>query len=319
MKERVIGIDIGGTNTAFGLTDREGTVYGEGRISTQRYPDVDEYLKELVAALRQSVEAAGYTGPIAGIGIGAPNASAFDGTIVNAPNLPWKGIVPLVAKLQSHFPDIPVSMTNDAKAAAIGESIYGAAKGMNDFLVVTLGTGLGSGFVVNGRLMMGSSGLAGELGHVVVEPNGRLCGCGRRGCLETYASATGIRRTVFELLAERTDDSEFRQMAFDAVTAEMVAQAARRGDPLALEAFERTALQLGRALANVVLICGPEAIILFGGLAGAGKYIFEPTQKYMEMYVHPNFRGKVALLPSGVEGGNAAILGAAALIWSTLG
>jgi glucokinase len=316
MKDRVIGIDIGGTNTAFGLTDRDGTVYVPGKISTQRYPDADEYVRELAAALHPSIDAAGGGGRIAGIGIGAPNADALRGTIENAPNLPWKGSMPLVEKLQSHFPDIPVRLINDAKAAALGEMVYGAAKGMKDFIVITLGTGLGSGFVVNGQLMTGHDGLAGELGHVTLDPEGRVCGCGRRGCVETYASATGIRRTVFELLSDRMETGEFRTIACEDLTAKAIAQAALRGDPLALEAFEYTGRQLARALAGAVMITGPEAIFLFGGLADAGDLIFEPTRKYLEMFLHENFRGKVALLPSGVPQGNAAILGAAALIWS---
>jgi glucokinase len=316
MKDRAMGIDIGGTNTAFGLVDRAGTVYGAGKIPTPRYPDADEYVRELAAALRPSIEAAGGEGRIAGIGIGAPNADAPLGTIENAPNLPWKGSMPLVEKLQAHFPRIPVRLINDAKAAALGEMVYGAARGMRDFLVVTLGTGLGSGFVVNGHLMTGRYGMAGELGHVTLDPEGRVCGCGRRGCAETYASATGIRRTVFELLADRTEASEFRTIAYDDLTAETIARAARRGDPLALEAFEYTGRQLARALAGAVMISGPEAVFLFGGLAGATDLIFEPTRKYLEMFLHENFRGKVALLPSGVAQGNAAILGAAALVWS---
>ena len=322
MKKLVIGIDIGGTNTAFGLVDELGAVYGESRISTQRYPDVDEFQRELVLALRQLIETVGCECEIIGIGIGAPNANTFHGTIENAPNLPWKGCVPFVEKLQHYFPDSPIVMTNDAKAAAIGEKVYGAAKNMKDFIVITLGTGLGSGFVVNGELALGYDSFAGELGHVIISHSeeqstcGRECGCGRRGCLETYASATGIKRTIFKLLADRMEASEFRAISYDHLTAEMITQATLNGDPLAIEAFDYTGLQLGRALANTVLITGPEAIFLLGGLAKAGKYIFEPTKRYMEMYMHANFRDKVQLLPSGIESGNAAILGASALIWS---
>lgn len=316
MKKFVIGIDIGGTNTAFGLVDDQGTIYGESRLSTQDYPDVDQYQEELYIAIQQMIHSLECDCEVIGVGIGAPNASYFKGTIENAPNLPWKGIVPFREKFQRFFPGIPMVITNDAKAAAIGEKMYGAAKEMKDFIVITLGTGLGSGFVVNGELMLGHDSFAGELGHSIINHTGRMCGCGRKGCLETYASATGIKRTIYKLLADHTEASEFREIDYNTLTAEMITKAALNGDPLAIEAYEYTGMQLGRALANAVLITGPEAIFLFGGLAKAGKYIFEPTKKYMEMYMLSNFRNKVKLLPSGIEGGNAAILGASALIWS---
>lgn len=316
MKKFVIGIDIGGTNSAFGLVDREGKIYGESKISTQQYPDVDQYQEELYIAIQQLIHSLDCEFEIVGVGIGAPNANFFAGTIENAPNLPWKGIIPFVDKFKRFFPGIPIIMTNDAKAAAIGEMTYGAAKEMKDFIVITLGTGLGSGFVVNGRLMLGHDSFAGELGHITVNRTGRVCGCGRKGCLETYASATGIKRTVFKLLADHTDASEFRDISYNQLTAEMITKAALHGDPLAIEAYEYTGMLLGQALADAVTITSPEAIFLFGGLAKAGKYIFEPTKKYMEMNMLSNFRNKVKLLPSGIDGMNAAILGASALIWS---
>ena len=311
MKKTVIGIDIGGTNTAFGLVCEEGKIHGQGCIPTQQHSDPDRYLEELFSALK----APGRECEIVGVGIGAPNANYHRGTIENAPNLPWKGVVPFVEKFRRFFPSVPVAMTNDANAAALGEKMYGAAKGMDNFIVITLGTGLGSGFVVNGELLLGHNGFAGELGHVTVNPTGRLCGCGRKGCLETYVSAPGIKRTVFELLADRTSSSVFRGISYDGLTAETITRAALDGDPLAIEAYEYTGEQLGCALANAALITEPEAIFLFGGLAKAGDCIFEPAKRYMEQYMLSNFRDKVKLLPSGIAEGNAAILGAAALIW----
>ena len=318
MKKMVIGIDIGGTNTAFGLVCQEGKIYGQGRLSTQQYPDLEHYQDELFIAIQQLIRSSECEADVAGVGIGAPNANYYKGTIENAPNLPWKGFVPFVEKFRRFFPTIPVVMTNDANAAALGEKMYGAAKEMDNFIVITLGTGLGSGFVVNGELLLGHNGFAGELGHVIINHTGRMCGCGRKGCLETYASATGIKRTIFKLLADHMEPSAFRSVSYSDLTAEMITKAALDGDPLAIEAYEYTGEQLGRALANAVLITEPQAIFLFGGLAKAGHYIFEPTKRYMERYMLDNFQNKVELLPSGIEEGNAAILGAAALIWNRI-
>lgn len=319
MKQIVIGIDIGGTNTAFGLVCREGKIYGEGRLSTQQYPDIEQYQDELFMAIQRLIRQSECEGEIIGVGIGAPNANYYKGTIEDAPNLPWKGVVPFVEKLKRFYPTIPIAITNDANAAALGEKMYGAAKDMDNFIVITLGTGLGSGFVINGELLLGHNGFAGELGHVIINHTGRVCGCGRKGCLETYASATGIKRTVYKLLADHMEASEFRGVSYNDLTAAMITNAALNGDPLAIEAYEYTGEQLGRALANAVLITEPEAIFLFGGLAKAGDYIFEPTKRYMEQYMLSHFRNKVKLLPSGIEEGNAAILGAAALIWNKAG
>ena len=318
MKKVVIGIDIGGTNTAFGLVCEEGNIYSQGRLSTRQYPDLERYQDELFIAIQQLIRQTDCDPEIIGVGIGAPNANYYKGTIENAPNLSWKEIVPFVEKFKRFFPALPIVMTNDANAAALGEKMYGAAKEMDNFIVITLGTGLGSGFVINGELLLGHYGFAGELGHVIINHTGRVCGCGRKGCLETYASATGIKRTVFKLLADHMEPSEFRGIAYNDLTAEMITNAALNGDPLAIEAYEYTGEQLGRALANAVLITEPEAIFLFGGLAKAGEYIFEPTKRYMEQYMLENFRNKIELLPSGIEEGNAAILGAAALIWNKL-
>lgn len=315
MKQLVVGIDIGGTNSVFGLVDREGNMYGEGVVPTRKFLDFDQYLEELFIGINNISKNVGEEFELMGIGIGAPNANYYDGTIWNAANLVWKGTVPFVEKMKRYYPNIPIIITNDANAAAIGEMIYGGAKGMKDFIVVTLGTGLGSGFVSGGKLIYGHDSFAGELGHVIVNRGGRMCGCGRKGCLETYVSATGIKRTAFKLLADHLEDSEFRNISYNDLTAEMITKAALNGDPLAIEAYEYTGMMLGQALADAVAITSPEAIFLFGGLAKAGKYIFEPTKRYMEMHMLANFRNKVKLLPSGIDGKNAAVLGASALIW----
>lgn len=318
MKELVVGIDIGGTNSVYGLVDRDGNMYGEGVIPTKKYPDFDQYLEELYIGIQDLLRQLDIEYELVGIGIGAPNANYYNGTIENAANLVWKGVVPFVEKVKRYYPAIPVIITNDANAAAIGEGVYGSAKGMKNYIVVTLGTGLGSGFVANGELIYGHDSFAGELGHVIVNRSGRQCGCGRKGCLETYVSATGIKRTAFKLLADHLEDSEFRNITYNDLTAEMITKAALNGDTLAIEAYEYTGTMLGQALADAVTITSPEAIILFGGLAKAGKYIFEPTKRSMENNMLSNFRDKVKLLPSGIDGKNAAVLGASALVWQEL-
>ncbi len=315
MKKLAIGIDIGGTNTVFGLVDNEGNMHGEASISTRKYPDIDQYVEELYIGIQSLIKQLNFECELVGVGIGGPNANYYRGTIENAANLQWKGVIPIVEMMKRYFINIPVIVTNDANAAAIGEMVYGGAKGMKNFVVVTLGTGLGSGFVANGELIYGNDGFAGELGHVIVNRTGRICGCGRKGCLETYVSATGIKRTVFKLLADHLENSEFRSISYNDLTAEMITRAALNGDTLAIEAYEYTGMLLGQALADAVTITSPEAIFLFGGLAKAGKYLFEPTKKYMEMHMLSNFRNQVKLLPSGIDGKNAAILGASALVW----
>ena len=315
MKKLAIGIDIGGTNSVFGLVDNEGNMHGEACISTKKYTDVEQYVEELYIGIQSLIKQLSFECELVGVGIGGPNANFYRGTIENAANLQWKGVIPIVEMMKRYFTNIPVIITNDANAAAIGEMVYGGAKGMKNFIVVTLGTGLGSGFVANGELVYGNDGFAGELGHVIVNRTGRVCGCGRKGCLETYVSATGIKRTVFKLLADHLEDSEFRSVNFNDLTAEMITKAALNGDHLAIEAYEYTGMLLGQALADAVTITSPEAIFLFGGLAKAGKYLFEPTKKYMEMHMLSNFRNQVKLLPSGIDGKNAAILGASALVW----
>ena len=327
MKKLAIGVDIGGINTAFGLVDENGDLYAESVISTKKYPYVDDYpayVEDLCDSMRALAQSLSFEYELTGIG--APNANYHKGTIETPANL-WKfkegdpnpdesrRVFPLADDISKCFGGVKTLITNDANAATIGEMIYGNAKGMRDFIMITLGTGLGSGFVANGEMVYGHDGFAGEFGHVIVERNGRECGCGRRGCLETYVSATGIKRTAFELMAKMNAPSKLRSIAFDDFDASMISAAAEQGDPIALEAFRYTGEMLGRALADVVTVTSPQAIFLFGGLSKAGKLIFEPTQWYMEENMLFVFKNKVKLLPSGIQGKNAAILGASALIW----
>ena len=331
MKKLAMGIDIGGTNTAFGLVDEEGTIFCESAISTERYKkfdDYENYVKTLCESMKALISSVSFDFELIGIGIGAPNANYHKGTIETPANL-WKfrddepnpdesrRMFYFVEDVQKYFPGVQVLITNDANAAAIGEGVFGSAKGMKDYVVITLGTGLGSGIVSNGEMIYGHDGFAGEYGHIMVDSRvtGRECGCGRRGCLEAYASATGIKRTAFELMAKMNNDSELRDTPFSKFEAVMLSIAADKGDPIAKEAFRYTGEVLGKALADLVATTSPEAIILFGGLAKAGKHIFEPTKWYMEENMLPMFKNKVQLLPSGIEGKNAAILGSSALIW----
>lgn len=315
MNETAIGIDIGGTNTVMGLVDREGSILKRHIIPTDTHPDYSIYMNSLCAAIDTLISKEGSETSIRGIGVGAPNGNYYNGTIEFAPNLKFKGVVPVVDFLRERYPMEVIVLTNDANAAAIGEMIYGGAKGMRDFIMITLGTGVGSGIVVNGEMVYGHDGFAGEIGHTIVDPKGRKCGCGRRGCLETYTSAQGIKRTVFELLAEMTEPSALRKVSFENLSAHMIDEAARSGDPIALEAFDRTGRVLGLKLADAVAHTSPSAIFLFGGLAQAGDLIFKPVQHYMEEYMLNIFKNKVKLLPSKLPPGDAAILGASALVW----
>jgi glucokinase len=314
MKKVVAGIDIGGTNTAIGLVDQDARCLDQAVIPTAKFDKVEDFVPAVRAEIDRMVSA---PLTLVGIGIGAPNGNYYHGTIEHAPNLKWRGIIPLVEMFQKFY-TVPVALTNDANAAAIGEGVFGSARNFRHFIVITLGTGVGSGIVVNGELLYGHDGFAGEIGHTIVDPNGRECGCGRRGCLETYASAGGIKRTVFELLATKNTPSVLRSTSFDTLTAKQIADAARAGDAIAREAFEHTGKILGLKLADAVAHLSPEAIILFGGLAQAGDLIFEPTQRWMETYMLNIFKNKVKLLPSGLSGENTAILGAAALIWNEI-
>lgn len=317
MKDYVIGIDIGGTFTKTGFVDREGNIFAENSTPTDKFDSVDVYLYNLVKELKKSEEELEEPYRIVGIGIGAPNANYHKGTIEQATNLKWKGIVPFADMMKEHY-NVPVKLTNDANAAALGEKVYGGGKEMNDFVMITLGTGLGSGLIVNGDLVYGHDGFGGEQGHVGVIENGRQCGCGNRGCLETYVSAPGIKRTVFELLAANSQGSELVNYTFDELDSEIIYNAAVKGDPVALEAFEQTGKTLGRKLADTVALLSPEAIFFFGGLAKAGDFIFKPTKKWMEHYAMGLFKNKVKLYPSQLMDKNVAVLGASALIWNEL-
>ena len=314
MKDITIGIDIGGTNTVFGFIDSKGKSWGEGRIPTQTQEQFEDYLNDLFIAIDQSLRNSEEELCVIGVGIGAPNGNFRTGTIDNAANLRWKGNLEL-AKLVGEALKVPVKVTNDANAAALGERIFGGAKDMSDFMVITLGTGLGSGIVVNGDLLYGHDGFAGEVGHIIVRPDGRECGCGRKGCLETYVSATGVKRTVYKLLAKHLGDSVLRDVPFNDLTAKMVADAANQGDSVAIETFNYTGKMLGEALANVASVTSPKAIFFFGGLAKAGDLLFEPVQEAMEKNILFLYKDKISLMPSEL-GDDAAILGAAALIWN---
>jgi glucokinase len=316
VKEIVAGIDIGGTNSVIGLVDREGIIIAGDSIKTTDYPEINNF----VSALKSSIERLmkGSTNiTLAGIGIGAPNANYHRGTIELAPNLAWKGIVP-IAEYISKKMEIPVTITNDAKAAAIGEMIFGGAKKMKNFIVLTLGTGLGSGIVINGEVLYGHTGFAGELGHTIIVEGGRECGCGRYGCFETYASASGLVRTVLNLLSEMKDESILREIPPSQLTSKKIADAAMKNDPVALKAMDYTAEKLAIGIANATGFSSPEAIFLFGGLAQAGEMLFIPVREYVDRIVQPIFKGTVKILPSGISENNAAVLGAAALAWNEL-
>lgn len=314
-KPYVVGIDIGGTNTVFGIVDARGTILSSGAVKTQTYATATEYVEVVCKNLLPLIIAQGGIEKIKGIGIGAPNGNYYSGTIEFAPNLPWKGIIPLAAMFEEKL-GIPTALTNDANAAAVGEMTYGAARGMKDFIMITLGTGVGSGIVINGQVVYGHDGFAGELGHVIMRrDNGRVCGCGRHGCLEAYCSATGVARTARELLAARTDSSLLRNIPAESITSKDVYDAAVQGDMLAQEIFNFTGTLLGEALADFVAFSSPEAIVLFGGLAKSGDYIMNPIQKALDANVLTIFKGKTKLLVSELKDSDAAVLGASALAW----
>ena len=317
MKELTIGIDIGGTNTKFGLVDKQGQVISHGSISTAKHEEFRDFFKDLSNALRRAMDEIEGEYKMYGIGVGAANGNYYKGTIERATNLKWKGIIPVAEMFREEF-GLPAIITNDANAAAVGEMVYGAAKKMKDFIVITLGTGLGSGFVANGMLLNGKHGIAGELGHTSVNPAGRYCNCGKRGCLETYVSATGIKRTVYKLLADHLEPSELRGISFDNLNTKMITEYAIRGDDVALAAFEYTGRILGMKLADTVVHTDPEAIFLFGGLSLAGDLIFKPTIRHMEANLMPLFRGKIKVLPSALQNQAAPILGASSLVWNYL-
>jgi glucokinase len=318
MKKAAIGIDIGGTNTTMGIVDKDGNIIARNSMPTKTSSDYHVYMNSLSELIKETVALVEGGVDIKGIGVGAPNGNYYNGTIEFAPNLKFKGIVPVVEFLKTKFTFDVIVLTNDANAAAIGEMIYGGAKGMRDFIMITLGTGVGSGIVVNGEMVYGHDGFAGEIGHTIFDPNGRDCGCGRKGCLETYASASGIKRTVFELLASMIEPSSLRGANFNDLSAKKIDEAARKGDKIALAAFDYTGEVLGLKLADAIAHTSPQAIFLFGGLAQASDLIFEPTKYYMEEQMLSIYKNKVKLLPSELPPGDAAILGASALVWKEL-
>jgi glucokinase len=302
-----LGMDIGGTNTVFGIVNSEGTVIGSDSVKTQEHPDLDEYVSTVSSKIKALMQSAGITfDDIAGLGIGAPNASIYTGTIEKAPNLPWKGeSIPLADLFSKQLSGIPVKMTNDANAAALGEMAYGVAKGLKHFIMITLGTGVGSGIVIDGKMVYGKDGFAGELGHLIIDrsADARLCGCGRRGCLETYCSATGMIRTARERLQGVTINGS-----------KDVYDLAMQGNADAIAIFNETGKRLGQALADMVVFSSPEAFVFFGGLAKSGELLLKPTREAMEESMMPVFKGKTKLLVSTLKDADAAVLGASALI-----
>jgi glucokinase len=313
--ELAIGIDIGGTNTKWGIVNHRGDIVLKGDMPTDVHPTVEGFIDALYDTLQPHMKEKGANGIFRGIGVGAPNGNFYKGTIEYAPNLHWRGIIPMTQLVTERF-GLPCSLTNDANAAAIGEMMYGAARGMKDFIMITLGTGVGSGIVANGQLILGHDGFAGELGHTCIRPGGRLhWGTGLRGSLETYCSATGIVLTAKELLESSKEDSPMRSIDPDGMDSKMVFECAQKGDPIALEVYRITGQILGEALANFVMFSSPEAIILFGGVIKAGDLLMNPTREHMEANLLPIFQDKVKLVFSELKEADAAILGASALVW----
>lgn len=314
-KPYVIGIDMGGTNTAFGIVDARGNVIASDSIKTVKHADIKDYIDELYTEITRVMTANDAVGKIQGIGVGAPDANYYTGVIEDAPNLPWKGNIPFADMISEKF-GIPCIITNDANAAAIGEMTYGAARGMKDFIMITLGTGVGSGIVINGQMVYGHDGFAGELGHVIVKrKNGRVCGCGRTGCLEAYCSATGVARTAREFLEIRDDESKLRDYDIEEITSKDVYDCAIAGDKLAKEIFDYTGTILGEALADFTAFSSPEAFVLFGGLTKSGDLIMNPIREAYEKNVLFVYKGKTKILLSEMKESDAAILGASALGW----
>ena len=318
MKPYVIGLDLGGTNSVFGIVDSRGEIQATTAIKTQGYDKVEDYVDAAVEALKVIIDQVGGLGTIKAMGIGAPNGNFYTGTIEFAPNLSWgrTGIVPLADMFSKRLENTPVGLTNDANAAAIGEMTYGVARGMKNFIVLTLGTGVGSGIVVNGQMVYGSDGFAGELGHMIVRPHeGRMCGCGRKGCLEAYCSATGVARSAREFLKESDEPSLLRDINADDITALDVSIAAGKGDALANRVYDFTGKLLGEACANFMTFSSPEAFIFFGGLTKAGDLLMKPLVESYNETVLPIYKNKAKFLISGLEGSSAAVLGASAVGW----
>ena len=315
-KPYVIGLDLGGTNSVFGIVDGKANVVASVSVKTRGHGTAENYVNNCCEALQTIINQVGGIEKIQAMGIGAPNGNYYSGSVENAPNLEWPGIIPL-AKMFSERLGIPVALTNDANAAAIGEMTYGVAKGMKNFIMITLGTGVGSGIVVNGQLVYGSDGFAGELGHVIIDrgPSARDCGCGRKGCLEAYCSATGMVRTALEWMAIRTTPSTLRHIPFDKLEAKDISIAAAQGDFMAKQIMEYTGTLLGKACADFANFSSPEAFIFFGGPTKAGDLLMNPIRKAYDENVLMNFKGKAKLLLSELDGSSAAVLGASALGW----
>lgn len=319
MKSYSIGIDIGGTNTGFGLVDEKGNIISTTSISTKDFDIVEKYLDEIVKHIILLIERCEDKSLLKGVGIGAPNGNYYNGTIEHAPNLKFHGIIPvkeyIETKLKGKGYDLKVTLTNDANAAAIGEMIYGGAKGIKNFIMITLGTGVGSGIVVDGKVVYGFDGFAGEVGHTIVQPEGRMCGCGRRGCVETYSSVTGLRKTALELINNTKTKSSLREICQENIGGKAIYNAAINGDKLALKCFEITAKMLAIGMANAVAVTSPEKIFIFGGLTKAGDLLMNPLKKYFEESLFVVFQNKIELEISNLDENNAAILGAAALTY----
>lgn len=315
-KPYVIGLDMGGTNSVFGIVDQRGNIKSQTVISTKAYPDFKDYVKAAYEALQPALDQVGGIQNIRAMGIGAPDANYYTGNIENAANLAWKGIVPCAQLFEEVF-GIPVRVSNDANAAAMGEMTYGVARGMKNFIMITLGTGVGSGIVVDGRVVYGSDGFAGELGHFVIDhsDNARSCGCGRKGCLEAYTSATGVARTAREFLEHSSEASLLRDLVADEITSYDVFKAAEKGDKLALDIFNYTGRILGTACADFATFCSPEAFVFFGGLTKAGEYLMQPLRKAYEENILFLYKNEAKLLISALNGSEAAVLGASALGW----
>ncbi len=307
-----IGVDIGGTNTVFGFINKQGKCVFSSSLTTNSNEGAEKFISRLTKEIKSAYKDYSSEYILSGIGIAAPMANHFNGTIEAPSNINW-GKVNFVEMMKKNF-HIPIAITNDANAAALGEYEFGLGKGLKNFIVITLGTGLGSGFFINGKLLYSEGGLAGEFGHTIVKPDGRQCNCGRVGCLETYASANGIRRTVFELMAKYNDESKLREVPFSEITGQLINKLAVKGDPIALKAFQYTGEILGNALANLAISFVPEAIILFGGFADAGELLLEPTRKHFEKNLLKSYKGKIKILRSSVANGMSAVLGASSLI-----
>lgn len=318
-KPYVIGLDLGGTNSVFGIVDARGNIKATTAIKTQSYKNAEDFVSASIEALYPIIDTVGGINCIKAMGIGAPNGNFYKGTIEFAPNLVWAHdcIVPLAKMFSDKLAGIPVALTNDANAAALGEMTYGVARGMKNFIDITLGTGVGSGIVINGQMVYGSDGFAGELGHVTVnrDENARVCGCGRKGCLEAYCSATGVARTAREFLKESDEDSLLRQLKPEDITSLEVSKAAEKGDKLANRVYEYTGKILGEACADFATFCSPEAFVFFGGLTNAGDLLMKPAKEAYDNHVMPIFKGKAKFLISTLNGSSAAVLGASAVGW----